>query len=75
MPLILVCAGIGLLRMPLGFAGTVVAGVLVGLTYALCARSLILGYPPVAALIRSRLALLRLDGLLGLAGLEGTGRP
>ena len=50
-------------------------GVLVGLTYALCARSLILGYPPVAALIRGRLAAFRLEGLLALAGLEGTGQP
>lgn len=74
-PLMLVCGGLGLVRMPLGFAGTVVAGVFVGLTYALCARSLILGYPPVAELIRGRLAALRLDGLLALAGLEGTGRP
>ena len=32
------------------FPGAIVAGVLVGLTYARCARSLILGYPPVAAL-------------------------
>jgi O-antigen/teichoic acid export membrane protein len=75
MPVILACGVIGVLRLPLGLPGTVVTGVLVGLMYALCARSLILGYPPVAALIRGRLAAFRLEGLLALAGLEGTGRP
>jgi O-antigen/teichoic acid export membrane protein len=74
LPMMLACAGIGALQLPLGFSGAVVAGVVVGLTYALGARSLILGYSPVAALIRGRLAALRLEGLLALAGLEGTGR-
>jgi hypothetical protein len=55
--------------------GAIVAGGLVGLTYAWFARPLILGYPPVAALIRSRLAAWRLDGLVAVAGGEGSGTP
>ena len=73
LPMVLACGVMGALRLPLGFSGAVVAGIVVGLTYALGARSLILGYSPVAALIRGRLAALRLEGLLALAGLEGTG--
>ena len=57
-----------------GSPGAVVAGVVVGLASTLGSLArLILGYSPVAALIRGRLAALRLDGLLALAGLEGTG--
>lgn len=68
------CAAIGMLALPLPFPGAVVVGGLVGLTYAWLARALILGYPPVAALIRDRLAAWRLDGLVALAGGEGAGR-
>lgn len=75
LPLIVVCAIAGASPLPLSFPGAVVAGVLVGLAYAWFARPLILGYPPVAALIRGRLAAWRLDGLLALAGGEGRGAP
>jgi O-antigen/teichoic acid export membrane protein len=73
LPLLIVCAIVGASPLPLSFPGAIVAGVLVGLTYAWFARPLILGYPPVAALIRGRLAAVRLDGLLAFAGGEGPG--
>jgi O-antigen/teichoic acid export membrane protein len=73
LPFALLCGAAGASQIPLPFPGAVVAGGLVGLAYAWFARSLILGYPPVAALIRGRLAAFRLDGLLALAGGDGSG--
>ncbi len=72
LPPIVLCAGVGALALRLPFPGAVVVGGLIGLTYAWFARPLILGYPPVAALIRGRLAAWRLDGLLAAAGEEGS---
>lgn len=72
---IALCAGLGALALPLPFPGAVVTGGLIGLTYAWFARPLILGYPPVAALIRGRLAAWRLDGLFAIAGGDGRGTP
>lgn len=73
--LVLLCAVAGASPKLLPFAGAIVVGGLVGLAYAWFARPLILGYPPVAKLIRERLAAWRLDGLLALAGGEGRGTP
>ncbi len=75
LPPVVLCVGVGALALRLPFPGAVVVGGLIGLTYAWFARPLILGYPPVAALIRGRLAAWRLDGLLALAGEEGSGAP
>jgi O-antigen/teichoic acid export membrane protein len=73
LPLVVVCAAVGAGPVLLPLPGAIGAGVLVGLVYAWFARTLILGYPPVAQLIRVRLAAWRLDGLLALAGVEGSG--
>jgi O-antigen/teichoic acid export membrane protein len=75
LPLVLVCGVVGAVARPLSFPGAVVGGVLVGAAYGWCARSLILGYPPVAALIRGRLAVVKLDGLLAFATEERPGTP
>lgn len=75
LPLVVLCGIAGASPLLLPLPGAIVAGGIVGLTYAWFARPLILGYPPVAALIRSRLAALRLDGLVALAGGEGSGTP
>ena len=63
-----------------GLAGPIMYGVpfwiavpiggAIAAVYLWFARHLILGYPPVAAVIRSRLASVRLDGLLPLMGVE-----
>jgi O-antigen/teichoic acid export membrane protein len=55
-------AGLMLPAMPLAFA--IPLGALTGLLYLWVARPLLLDYPPLAALIRSRLALLRLERLV-----------
>lgn len=75
LPPIVLCAGVGALALRLPFPGAVVVGGLIGLTYTWFARPLILGYPPVASLIRGRLAAWRLDGLLEIAGGEGRDTP
>jgi len=74
LPLVVVCGVAGAASGSLSFVGALVAGAVVGIAYAWFARSLILAYPPVAALIRVRLAAWRLDGLLALAGGEGRAR-
>ncbi|MDQ3346359.1 MAG: hypothetical protein M3545_00165 [Acidobacteriota bacterium] len=74
LPLVLVCAVAGAASGSLSLAGALLAGGVVGITYAWFARSLILAYPPVAELIRVRLAAWRLDGLLAVAGGEGRRR-
>jgi O-antigen/teichoic acid export membrane protein len=46
------------------------AGASIAVFYLWLVRQLILGYPPVAAVIRGRLASVRLEGLLPLTGVE-----
>lgn len=54
--------------MPLWMA--IPTGGLIAVVYLWLGRHLILGYPPVAAVIRGRLASVRLDGLLPLMGVD-----
>lgn len=74
-PLLAGGALFGALALRLPFPGAIVTGGLIGLAYAWFARPLILGYPPVAALIRGRLAAWKLEGLLALTADEGRGLP
>jgi O-antigen/teichoic acid export membrane protein len=69
-PAIVVCAIAGPLLMPIPKSVSIPLGGCVALGYIWLVRRLVLGYPPVAAIIRSRLASVRLDGLVPLAGVE-----
>jgi O-antigen/teichoic acid export membrane protein len=70
LPMIVVCAAAGPVLMPLPKALSIPLGGCVALVYIWSVRPLVLGYPPVAAMIRSRLAAVRLGGLIPLGGAE-----
>jgi hypothetical protein len=66
-PLLALCLVTGLLLPGVPLVMAIPLGGLVAAAYLWVGRHLILDYPPVASVIRARLALLRLDGLLPLA--------
>jgi len=70
MPMIAICAFAGPLLLPVPKTVSIPLGGCIALVYVWIVRRLILGYPPVAAMIRSRLASVRLEGLIPLAGVE-----
>jgi hypothetical protein len=70
LPMIAVCAIAGPWLLPAPKTISIPLGVVVALVYVWTVRRLVLGYPPVAAMIRSRLASVRLEGLIPLAGVE-----
>jgi hypothetical protein len=65
-----ICALAGPVMYPAPLWASIPLGALAALVYLWLVRQLILGYPPVAAIIRGRLASVRLEGLLPLAGVE-----
>lgn len=69
-PAIAVCALAGPVLMPVPKAVSIPLGGCIALAYIWIARRLVVGYPPVAAILRSRLASVRLAGLVPLAGVE-----
>jgi O-antigen/teichoic acid export membrane protein len=69
-PLIAMCAIAGPLLMPIPKIVSIPLGGCTALVYIWSVRRLVLGYPPVASMIRSRLAGVRLDGLIPLASVE-----
>lgn len=69
-PMIAACAMAGPLLMPIPKTISIPLGGCIALFYVWIVRRLVLGYPPVAAMIRSRLASFRLEGLIPLAGVE-----
>ena len=69
-PAIAMCALAGPVLMPVPKSVSIPLGGCIALTYIWIARRLVIGYPPVAALLRSRLASVRLAGLVPLAGVE-----
>ena len=69
-PMIALCATAGPLLMPVPKIVSVPLGGCLALVYVWSVRHLVLGYPPVAALMRSRLAIVRLDGLIPIARVE-----
>jgi hypothetical protein len=69
-PMVVLCAIAGPLLIPIPKTLSIPLGGCVALVYVWTVRRLVLGYPPVAAMIRSRLARVRLEGLVPLAGLE-----
>lgn len=70
LPILAVCAIAGPVLLPVPKTVSIPLGVIVALVYVWVVRKLVLGYPPVAAMIRSRLASVRLEGLIPLAGTE-----
>ena len=68
LPLIAICALAGPVLYPVPMWISIPLGGLTALFYLWFVRQLVLGYPPVAAMIRARLASVRLDGLLPRAG-------
>jgi hypothetical protein len=60
----------GPLLMPIPKTVSIPLGGSIALLYVWIVRRLVLGYPPVASMIRSRLASVRLEGLIPLAGVE-----
>jgi O-antigen/teichoic acid export membrane protein len=69
-PMVVICAIAGPLLMPIPKTLSIPLGGCIALAYVWTVRRLVLGYPPVAAMIRSRLARVRLEGLIPLSGLE-----
>jgi O-antigen/teichoic acid export membrane protein len=69
-PAIALCALAGPALMPVPKAISIPLGGCIALAYIWIVRRLVVGYPPVAALLRARLARVRLDGLVPLAGVE-----
>jgi O-antigen/teichoic acid export membrane protein len=69
-PVLAICAVAGPLLLPIPKIVSIPLGGCVALAYLWTVRDLVLGYPPVSALIRSRLASLRLEGLVPLARAE-----
>jgi len=69
-PAIALCALAGPALMPVSKIVSIPLGGCIALAYIWIVRRLVIGYPPVAALLRARLASVRLDGLVPLAGAE-----
>jgi O-antigen/teichoic acid export membrane protein len=72
LPLLILSAVAGLFLVGIPMVAAIALGVLIGALTLWIGRRLLLDYPPVAAMIRARLALLRLDGVLDLSP---AGRP
>ena len=70
MPLMAICGLAGLVLYPVPMWISIPLGGLTALFYLWCVRHLVLGYPPVAAMIRARLASVRLDGLFPVPAVE-----
>jgi O-antigen/teichoic acid export membrane protein len=70
LPLIAICGFVGPVLYPVPMWISIPLGGLTALFYLWCVRHLVLGYPPVATMIRARLASVRLDGLLPVPGVE-----
>lgn len=68
--LIAICALAGPMLFAVPMWVSIPLGGLTALFYLWCVRHLVLGYPPVAAMIRARLASVRLDGLLPMPVVE-----
>jgi O-antigen/teichoic acid export membrane protein len=64
LPVIAICAFAGTALYPAPLWISIPLGALTALFYLWCVRHLVLGYPPVASMIRARLASVRLDGFL-----------
>lgn len=75
LPLLAVCAVAGPLLFAVPMWISIPLGGAIALVYLWFARPLILDYPPVARLIRARLAALRLDGLMPLSPAERPPAP
>jgi O-antigen/teichoic acid export membrane protein len=69
-PALVLCALAGPALMPVPKVVSIPLGGCIALAYIGIARRLVVGYPPVAALLRARLAIVRLDGLVPLARAE-----
>jgi O-antigen/teichoic acid export membrane protein len=69
-PVVAICAMAGPMLLPVPKMVSIPLGGCIAVVYVWIVRRLVLGYPPVAALIRSRLASVRLEGLIPLAGVE-----
>jgi O-antigen/teichoic acid export membrane protein len=69
-PVLAICVVAGPMLMPLPKLVSIPLGGCIALAYIWIVRRLVIGYPPVAAFIRSRLASVRLGGLVALAGVE-----
>jgi O-antigen/teichoic acid export membrane protein len=67
LPLLTVSAVAGLFLSDVPLTPAIALGALTGVLSLWICRGLLLDYPPVATMIRARLALLRLDGLLNLS--------
>lgn len=70
LPLLALCALAGPALYPVPMWVSIPLGGLTALFYLWFVRHLVLGHPPVAAMIRARLASVRLDGLLPVPGVE-----
>jgi O-antigen/teichoic acid export membrane protein len=70
LPIVVACALAGPILMPVPKIVSIPLGGSMALLYIWTVRRLVLGYPPVASLIRARLARVRLDSLIPLAGIE-----
>ena len=70
LPLMAICAFAGLVLYPVPMWVSIPLGGLTALLYLWVVRDLVLGYPPVAAMIRARLASVRLEGLFPVTGVE-----
>jgi O-antigen/teichoic acid export membrane protein len=70
LPLMAICAFAGLVLYPVPMWDSFPLGGLTALLYLWLVRDLVLGYPPVAAMIRARLASVRLEGLFPVTGPE-----
>ncbi len=70
LPMIALCALAGPMLLPVPKTVSIPLGGGIALLYVWTVRRLVLGYPPVAAMIRARLASVRLEGLIPLAGVE-----
>ena len=75
LPAVAICAVAGPLLFQVPHWVSIPLGGVIALGYIWFVRGLVLGYPPVAAIIRARLARLRLDGLLPLVGIEHPPAP
>jgi O-antigen/teichoic acid export membrane protein len=74
-PLLVMSGLLGLLVVHIHFVLAIVLGALIGGLALWVSRGLLLDYPPLATMIRARLALLRLDGLLNLSPVERPPHP
>lgn len=70
LPMLALCGVSGPLLMPIPKTVSIPLGGCIALVYVWTVRRLVLGYPPVAAMMRLRLASVRLEGLIPLAGVE-----